>query len=723
LLIFIIQWLFLGDLRSAIIVGANIPFALFFSIIILVARGEDANLLSVGAIDFGIIVDSAVILVENVYRNLQAGQEERERLFRDLAAKRWGDDPTGIGVSSSDPTWTDRLRLILISGLQVDRTVLFSTAIIVAAFIPLFTMQGVEGQIFGPMARTYAYALIGALLATFTVTPCLASLLVQEHLSEVETIVVRTLRGIYTPVLRWSLNNRRITIAIGLAFLGMSGLLGSRLGSEFLPALEEGNLWIRASMPPTLSLEAGMPIANRIREILLRHPEVITVVSQHGRPDNGSDAAGFFNAEFFVPLKPFDEWPRGLTKEKLVDELQAEFSSEFVGIDFNFSQYIQDNVEEGLSGVKGANSIKIVGPDLATLEQIAKGAMSEMAQVPGITDLGAFWVLGQPNLNIRIDRENAARYGLNVSDVNSVVQAALGGTVATTLLEADRQFSVVVRLAPEYRGNLDEVRNLKVGVQASAGNAYIPLTDIAAITLDTGASYIFRERNQRFVPIKFSVRGRDLAGAVQEAQARISRNVKLPTGYRIDWSGEFDSLQQAKKRLAIILPITFVLIMVLLYGLFNSFRNSLLALLGLPFAIGGGILGLYAFGLDFSISAAIGFVSLFGVSVMSGILIIQGYYQVADSGVAPLDAMFRAVDRQMRPILMMTLSACIGLLPAALSTGIGSQVQRPLAAVIVGGMLIGPVMLLVIVPALQSYFLGREIAPEQQPPRGEVEQV
>jgi heavy metal efflux system protein len=721
LLIFVVQWLFLGDLRSAIIVGANVPFALFFSIIILVLRGEDANLLSVGAVDFGIIVDSAVILVENVYRNLQSRPEERERLVRQLAEKQWGDDPTGAGVSATDQVWTDRLRLILISGLQVDRAVLFSTAIIVAAFIPLFTMQGVEGQIFGPMARTYAYALVGALVATFTVTPCLASLLLPEQVSEVETIVVRGLRRIYRPVLRWSLNNRQITIAMGLVFLGISGFLGSRLGSEFLPTLEEGNLWIRASMPATLSLEAGMPIVNRIREILLRHPEAITVVSQHGRPDNGSDAAGFFNAEFFVPLKPFEEWPAGLTKEKLVDELQAELSSEFVGINFNFSQYIQDNVEEGLSGVKGANSIKIVGPDLSTLETLAKSAMVEMAKVPGITDLGAFWVLGQPNLNIKIDRERAARYGLNVSDANSVVQAALGGTVATTLLEADRQFGVVVRLAPQYRNNIDEVRNLKVGVQSSAGNAYIPLSDLASITLDTGASYIFRERNQRFVPIKFSVRGRDLAGAVQEAQERISRNIKLPSGYRIDWAGEFEWLQQAKKRLAIILPITFIFIMVLLYGLFNSFRNSLLALLGLPFAISGGIFGLYFFGLNFSISAAIGFISLFGVSVMSGILIIHGYYQVAGSGVAPADAMFRAVDQQMRPILMMTLSACIGLLPAALSAGIGSQVQRPLATVIVGGMLIGPIMLLVIVPALQIYFLGREAAPEPQPPPQEEE--
>lgn len=709
LLIFIIQWVFLGDLRSAIIVGANIPFALFFSIIILVLRGEDANLLSVGAVDFGIIVDAAVILVENIYRNFQSRPEERLALIGQLAEGRWGADPTGAGTTGGNPVWTDRLRIILISALQVDRAIFFSTAIIVAAFVPLFTMQGVEGQIFSPMARTYAYALVGALLATFTVTPCLASFLLPEQVREVETIVVRALRSVYTPLLRWSLTNRKTTISIGVLFLAFSLFLGSRLGSEFLPTLEEGNLWIRATMPPTISLEAGMPIVNRIREIILRHPEVVTVVSQHGRPDDGSDAAGFFNAEFFVPLKPFDQWPKGLTKAKLVDELQHEFEKEFVGIDFNFSQYIQDNVEEGLSGVKGANSVKIIGPDLATLERIARSALHELAQVQGITDLGAFWVLGQPNLNIKVDRAKAARYGLSVNDVNNVVRAALGGTTATTLLESDRQFGVVVRLAPQYRNNIDDVRNLKVGVETANGNAYIPLSELASVTLDTGASYIFRERNQRFVPIKFSVRGRDLASAVAEAQERISRNVKLPAGYRISWAGEFDWLQQAKKRLAVIMPITFLLIIVLLYALFNSWRDSMLALLGLPFAVSGGFVALYVSGLDFSISAAIGFISLFGVSVMSGILILNGYYRVIGTGPRrdPIEAMFHAVQEQMRPILMMTLSACIGLLPAAISTGIGSQVQQPLATVVVGGMLVGPIILLIVVPAIQVMFLGR----------------
>ncbi len=703
LLIFLIQWIFLGDLRSAVIVGANIPFALFFSAMILVLRGEDANLLSIGAVDFGIIVDAAVILVENIYRNLQTNEEGRRRLLDSLGEEAWGTDPTRA------KPWTDRLRLILISALQIDRAVFFSTVIIVAAFIPLFTMQGVEGQIFGPMARTYGYALVGALIATFTVTPCLASLLLPDHVNEVETRLVRTLRTIYSPILRWSLANQKVTVVIGLAFLMVSGLVASRLGTEFLPALEEGNLWIRATMPPTISLEAGVPIVKRIREILLRHPEVITVISQHGRPDDGSDASGFNNAEFFAPLKPFDQWPSGVTKEKLIEQLQAEFSSRFSGISFNFSQYIQDNIEEGLSGVKGANSVKIIGRNLITLERLADEVFHEMQQVKGVTDLGIFHVLGQPNLNIVVDRERAARYGLNAGDITAVVQTALGGTVATTLLEADRQFNVTVRAARKYRNDIDSVGNIKIGYAAGNGlTAYIPLKELATITLDTGASYIFHEHNQRYIPIKFSVRERDLGSTVAEAQKRITQKVKLPSGYRIDWAGEFEGLQQAKNRLAIIVPISLILILMLLYALFNSLRDSLMALAGIPFAIGGGVLALYVAGLDFSISAAIGFISLFGVSVMSCILIINGYNRVAATGIPKLEAMFKAVEQQMRPILMMALSACIGLFPSAISTGIGSQVQRPLATVVVGGMLIGPIMLLVVVPALQTLFLHHD---------------
>ena len=715
LLVFLVQWIFLGDLRSAVIVGVNIPFALFFAIILLVVQGEDANLLSVGAVDFGIIVDSAVILVENVFRNFQSPPAERQHLLQHLAEGVWGPDPTSSSRLSTIKNWTNRRRLILISALQVDRAIFFSATITVAAFVPLFTMQGVEGQIFGPMARTYAYALGGALIATFTVTPVLASFLLPEHIHEVETIVVRALRAIYSPVLRLALANRRIMLAIGLAFLAGAGLLATRPGSEFLPALEEGNYWIRASMPPTIGLDAGTAATGKMREILLRHPEIITVVSQHGRPDNGSDASPFSNVELFAPLKPFDEWPSGLTKDKLTEQLQQEFTEELPGITFNFSQYIQDNIEEAISGVKGANSVKIVGPNLTVLERLADQVQHEMDQVRGVADLGIFHVLGQPNLNIQVDREKAARFGLNTGDVNTVVQAAMGGATATTVLEGDRQFSLVVRFPPKYRDNIETIRNIKVA-GGNGGNAYIPLSELATISLDTGASYIYHEKSERMIPVKFSVRGRDLGGTVAEAQARIAQNVILPTGYRMLWAGEFEDLQLAKERLLIVVPISLLLILVLLYSLFNSLRDSLLALAGIPFAIGGGVIALYVSHLEFSVSAAIGFVSLFGVSVMDGILMITYFNQVRIAGMETLEAMFHAAEQRMRPMLMTALSACIGLAPAAISTGIGSQVQRPLATVVVGGMLIGPIMLLVVVPALRMMFLGGDDEPESETP-------
>ena len=710
LLVFLIQWVFLGDLRSAIIVGANIPFALFFAIIILVLRGEDANLLSLGAVDFGIIVDSAVIMMENIYRNFQSTPAHRQALLQQLSEGYWGSDPTSAhGHTPASGRWTERLRIIFASALQVDKAVFFTAAITVTAFVPLFTMTGVEGQIFGPMARTYGYALAGALLSTFTITPVLASLLLPKHIEEVETVIVRRLRSTYTPVLRWALGNLKIAVIIGIVFMGLSVLAASRLGSEFLPALEEGNLWIRAAMPPTISLDAGTDATRRMREILLRHPEVLTVVSQHGRPDNGSDASPFSNVELFAPLKPFDEWPANLTKEALTEELQKEFSEELPGIGFNFSQYIQDNVEEALSGVKGANSVKIVGPNLEILEGLSTKVMAEMAKVRGVADLGIFHLLGQPNLNVKVDREKAARYGLNTGDVNTVVQAALGGTTATTILEGDRQFSLAVRLDPKYRASIDAIRTLKVAYPTPSGtNAYVPLSEIADITLDTGASFIYRERSQRYIPIKFSVRGRDLGGTVAEAQDRVNKAITLPNGYQILWAGEFDDLQAAKQRLMIVVPITLLLILVLLYGLFNSLRDSLLAVAGIPFAIGGGLIALYLADLDFSVSAAIGFISLFGVAVMDGILNITYFRELRAQGMDIGEAVFHGAEQRMRPMLMTALSAGVGLLPAAISHGIGSQVQRPLATVVVGGMFIGPLLLLVVAPALRKIFLSRD---------------
>ena len=710
LLVFLIQWVFLGNLRSAIVVGVNIPFALFFALILLVWQHESANLLSIGAVDFGIIVDSAVILTENVFRNLQRPPQERQGLLELLSEGSYGSDPTRSGDRSAARGWSDRLRLILISALQVDKAIFFSTLITAAGFVPLFTMQGVEGQIFGPMARTYGFALAGALIATFTVTPVLCHFLLPERLQEAEVLVVRLLHRVYDPALRFALSRRALVVGVELALIAVTLLLiAPRLGSEFLPALEENNYWIRASMPTTLSLQAGEAATRKMRLILLRHPEVITVTSQHGRPDNGTDAAPFSNVELFVPLKPLNQWPRGVTKDDLTNQIQEEFQNELPGVVFNFSQYIQDNIEEAISGVKGANSAKILGPNLAMLEKLAHQVQEEMSKVEGITDLGIFPVLGQPNLNIRIDRDKVARYGLNTGDVNTVVQASMAGAIATQVLEGDREWNLVVRYPPEYRDGIDQIRNVKVGYPSANGaNAYIPLSELATISLDTGASWIYHETMVRFIPVKFSVRGRDLAGAVSEAQARIARNVTLPPGYRIIWSGEFEDLQLAKERLAFVVPVSLMLIMVLLYALFNSFRDTLLSLAGIPAGIIGGVWALWLTGQPFSISAAIGFVSLFGVSVMNSILLLTFYNQARGQGLAPLEAMYQAATKRMRPLLMTSLSACIGLLPAAISHGIGSQVQRPLATVIVGGMLLGPIMLLLAVPPLRMVFIGKQ---------------
>jgi len=401
-------------------------------------------------VDFGIIIDSAVILVENIFRNFQQSPTDRIKTLRQLAL--------GPHADVTDPAdgWTNRLRMIYLSAVQVDTSIIFSTAITIAAFIPLFTMQGVEGQIFSPMARTYGYALAGALLATFTVTPVVASFLLPRKVEETETKIVKAIREFYSPKLKWVMTNTHRVIVIGCIFLVLGLLMVTRLGSEFLPALEEGNLWIRASMPPTISLEAGSPYANRMREIIKNHPEVITVVSQHGRPDDGSDASGFNNVELFAPLKPFDEWENGMTKEKLVADLQEQFEEEFPGVTFNFSQYIQDNVQEGLSGVKGANSVKIIGPDLVTLEVLANQVKAEMSKVKGVADLGIFYIMGQPNLNIHIDREKIARYGLNTGDVNTAIQTAMGGSVATMVQEGEKQFGLSVRFINNERNSIEK---------------------------------------------------------------------------------------------------------------------------------------------------------------------------------------------------------------------------------------------------------------------------
>jgi heavy metal efflux system protein len=504
------------------------------------------------------------------------------------------------------------------------------------------------------------------------------------------------------------LANRLLTMGLMLLLLLSAGLAMRSLGLEFLPKLEEGNMWIRATMPTSISLEDGNGYVNRMRAILKSFPEVVTVVSQDGRPDDGTDATGFFNAEFFVPLKPFDAWPAGVDKDKLTDEMTRRLQGDFPGVDFNFSQYIEDNVEEAASGVKGENSVKLFGGDLETLEKTANKIKDVMATIPGIADLGVFSSLGQPTVRIDVDREKAARYGLAPGDINTTIQAAIGGQAAGNLYEdgSDRNFPIMVRLAPKYRNNLDAIRHITIGAPNPNGSGVIPvaLTDVATVKLTTGASFIYREGQERYIPIKFSVRGRDLGTTVLEAQKKVDEAVPIPGGYHLEWVGEFGNLEEAVARLEVVVPIAIALICLLLFVNFGSFRDMLLAASVIPMALIGGIFALYVTGTPFSVSAAIGFVALFGIAAMDGIIVLTAYNRSLENGRERTSAILRTCDNQMRPVLMTCIVACVGLMPAALSNGIGSQVQKPLALVVVGGILLAPVLILIILPVLIDLF-------------------
>jgi heavy metal efflux system protein len=709
-LIFFLQWAFLGNVRSAVIVAMTIPFALSFAIGLMVLRGESANLLSVGAIDFGLVVDATVIMVENIFRHLA---QETAHL---------GQGPSTLHRMRVRSGFRGRTATISVAAAEVSQSIFFAAAIIIAGFVPLFTLSGIEGHIFGPMAKTYAYAIAGGLIATFTVAPALSLMLFQDKVAERETPVVRFLRRFYEPALEFALANRIITF-FGLALVAMAALLAVRsLGLEFLPKLEEGNLWVRATFPQSISLEESDIYANRMRVLMSQYPEVQSVVSQHGRPDDGTDATGFFNAEFFVPLKPFETWPAGMDKDKLTQDMTNSLGQQFPGVEFNFSQYIQDNVEEAASGVKGENSVKIYGNDLETLEKTADSIAAVLAKVPGITDLAVLRSLGQPTIRIDVNRVRAARFGLGSGDINSVVQAAIGGQSAGDLYEggSDRHFPMTVRLAAPYRQNLDAIRHIPISAPASTGNGVIqiPLEDVADVRLGVGAAFIYREQQQRYVPIKFSVRGRDLGSAVLEAQRAVDAQVVLPGGYRIEWVGEFGNLEEAAARLGVAVPLSLALIILLLYLNFGSLRDALLAASVIPMALLGGIFSLLITGTPFSVSAAIGFVALFGIAAMDGILILSYYHLSLESGLSRASAMLQTCRTQLRPVMMTCIVACVGLLPAAFSSGIGSQVQRPLALVVVGGMLLAPVLILLVLPVLVLKFSRAQELPEELPREG-----
>ena len=667
LLVAFIMIAFLGDLRAALVVTLSIPLSLLLTFIVMVLRGDSANLISMGAIDFGIIVDASVIMVENIHR----------RLGHDL----------GGGAHAR--------RGIVDAGREVAAPILFSTAVIIVAFLPLFTMRGVEGRMFTPMAITYGLALSAALLLALTCSPALSSLVLKPHPPEHVTPIVRWLNRAYTPLLSASMARPVLTLALAGAVVAATMAATPLLGGEFMPKLEEGNLWIRATMPNEISFAYSNQLSDRMRAVIRKYPEVLNVVSQLGRPDDGTDPVGWFNCDFFVNLRPRAEWPKGTTKDDLVRRMEADLE-QIPGVAYNFSQNIQDNVNEAMSGVKGENSIKLFGNDLDQLQSSANEIKEVMKSVPGVTDLGVYAMLGQPNLLIRIDRQRAARYGVVADDVNGIVQAAIGGQAVTQVLDGERRFDVVVRFLPRFRSAADDVASIPV----KTPTGHVPLREVADIVKQNGASFIYREGNARYLPIKFSVRGRDLEGTIGDATARIEQAVHLPPGYRVEWAGEFQQLRAAIARLLVIVPITLALIVALLWCYFRSVRDTLIVFGAVPMALVGGVVSLLVTGTSFSISAAVGFISLFGVSMLNGVVLIASINGLRAAGASLYDAVLLGSQQRLRPVMMASLAAGIGLLPAALATGIGSETQQPLARVVVGGMITAPALTLVVLPAV-----------------------
>jgi heavy metal efflux system protein len=654
LLVFLVLIFFLGNLRTAIIAAINIPLAMFVAFILLDLTGTPANLLSLGAVDFGIVIDSTIIVIENIYRHLTADESPNQSTL-DCIKRASG---------------------------EVGGPMFYSTLIFLIAFLPLFTMRGVEGVIFSPMSRTYAFALSGAILLAITLTPVLSSYLLHKGMRETQNFIWRGFHSLYHRLFVRVLRCPKLTLTlIGLVVAaGLSQF--SRLGGEFLPTLEEGNIWARATLPLTTSLPNADSVASSVRRVFLSFPEVSNVVSQTGRPDDGSDTTGFFNIEFSMDLKPQAQWPSGLTKEKLVAKMAEKLNLEFPGVNFGFSQNIEDNVEEALSGVKGMNSIKVFGPDLTIDESIANEIREVLSGVPGMADLAVYRSMGQPNLLITPDRSACSRYGLNVGDINAVVQAAIGGQAITRVLEGERAFNLVVRWQPKYRQSLEAIRQIRIALPSSG---YVQLGQVADIKTMTGASFIYREGLRRYVPLRFSVRGRDLQRTVDSAKQQIARQVKLPEGVYLEWAGEWGELQQANRRLEVIIPLALLLIMGVLYAATLSLVNTLILMAQIPVACLGGVLSLVVTGTPFSVSAAVGFISIFAIAIMDGILLNFYIRQLWESGRSVVDSIVTGADRRFRAVMMTALVDGLGLLPAALSTRIGAQTQRPLAIVVIGG--------------------------------------
>lgn len=671
-LVSIIIFFFLGNVRGAIIVALTIPFSLLFASICLDLNKIPANLLSLGALDFGMVVDGTVVIIENIVRH--------------------------FSMESSVPK--PPLERIRDAVREVLRPVFYARAIIIAAYLPIFTLQSVEGRLFKPMAWTVSFALLGALVFSIAIAPVLAFLQFRGGVRESHNLVMHFLREKYRFAVRLAIEHRRVTVAAGAVACALSVFLivSGVIGSEFLPHLDEGAIWVRGTLAPSIGPSEGVRVANQARVILASFPEVTQVVSQVGRPDDGVDATGFFNTEYFVDLKPKEKWRSvfGQDKEELIAAMDRELSK-MPGILWNFSQPIEDNVEEAVSGVKGELAIKLYGNDLRVLEEKGDEVVGMMRRIPGIEDLGLFRILGQPNLNITVDRQQAARHGINVADVQDAVETAVGGKAVSQVLQGEQRYDLVVRYQAPYRETQAAIKNIRL---LSPAGERTSLGQLAAVEVRDGASEIYREGNSRYVAIKYSVRGRDLGSTVEEAMKLVGERVKLPTGYHIDWAGEYESQKRSQKRLLVVVPVTILVIFIVLYTMFASAKWAGLILANVAIAPVGGLLALLATGTHLSVSSGVGFLALFGVSVETGVILLEYINQLRAVGHNIESAAIEGAVLRLRPVMMTMLVATLGLLPAALSHGIGSDSQRPFAIVIVGGLLGALLISIFLLPAL-----------------------
>jgi len=686
LLVVLVLFFFLGNLRSALIVALTIPFSLFFASILLDLRHIPANLLSLGALDFGMIVEGAAVMVENIQRRLEGWKE---------------------GHASVDET-------IRSAAHEVQRPVFYAIAIIIITYLPIFTLQRVEGRLFKPMAWTVTFALLGALLFSIIIAPVLASYIFRRGAHAWDNPIVKWITVNYERTLAWTIVRRPFVLVAALVVLAVTAYLGfgGVIGSEFLPHLDEGSIWARGTLSPSTGPSAGGEVMDKARLIFASFPEVTKVVSQVGRSDDGTDATGFFNTEYFVDLKPRSEWrPQFRGRKELLIEAMDNEVEKIPGVTWGFSQPIADNMEEAVSGVKGELAVKIFGSDLKDLEQKGEEIMAVMRTVPGVADLGLFRVLGQPNVNIIVNREKADRFSINASDIQDAIQTAVGGNPVSQILIGEQRFDLVPRYQERFRQSVDDIRNIRI---AAPSGERVSLSEVTDIKIEDGASMINREGNQRYIAIKYSVRGSDLGTTVEQAMMKVNREVQLPQGYTLEWAGEYESQKRANHRLAIVIPLTILVIMLVLYSMFRSFKWGFLVLLNLGLAPIGGLIALLLTGEHFSVSTGVGFLALFGVSVQTGVVMIEYINQLRARGLPVQEAVIVGSTRRLRPIMMTMLVASLGLLPAAMSHDIGSDSQRPFAIVIVGGLLTELVLSLVLLPAFYAWVAGpNDVLPDE----------